>query len=103
MASRAVAPRLMRRMVESDTTNIKIGHALGARNEMKTIADEFSGLARKQSISTPAIGSAVPPTSTHRNRSRWELGDTRQLERVWIALGVLGVLAALVSLLLLTP
>ena len=46
---------LMRRMVESDTTSIKIGHALGARSEMKTIADEFRSLASSTSILTPAM------------------------------------------------
>ena len=46
---------LMRRMVESDTTSIKIGHALGARNEMKTIADEFRALVRKAGVRTPSI------------------------------------------------
>jgi 2-dehydropantoate 2-reductase len=37
---------LMRRMVESDATAIKIGHALGARQEMQLIAAEFRSLAR---------------------------------------------------------
>ena len=46
---------VMRRMIESDTANIKIGHALGARDEMRTIADEFLSLARKTSVPTPAL------------------------------------------------
>ena len=46
---------IMRRMFESDTMSIKIGHALGARDEMKTIADEFRALAAATSISTPAM------------------------------------------------
>ncbi len=46
---------VMRRMIERDTASIKIGHALGARQEMKTIADEFRSLARKTSVSTPAM------------------------------------------------
>ncbi len=46
---------LMRRRVESDATSIKIGHALGARSEMKTIADELRALAETTSAPTPAI------------------------------------------------
>jgi 2-dehydropantoate 2-reductase len=46
---------VMRRMIESDTASIKIGHALGARDEMKTIADELRSLARKTSVPTPAM------------------------------------------------
>jgi 2-dehydropantoate 2-reductase len=92
---------LMRRMVESDTTTIKIGHALGARKEMKLIADEFRALAKKTSVPTPAMdhlyqyvdpqvepiadGSAEMPLS-------WS--------GVWMALGVLAGSALLLSLLL---
>jgi 2-dehydropantoate 2-reductase len=46
---------LMKRMIESDTASIKLGHALGAREEMKTIADEFRVLAEQTSIPTPAM------------------------------------------------
>ena len=46
---------LMRQMVVSDTTSIKIGHALGARNEIKAITDEFRALAEGTSLSTPAM------------------------------------------------
>lgn len=46
---------IMRRMIASDTTGIKIGHAFGARDEMKFIADEFRALATAKSISTPAM------------------------------------------------
>jgi hypothetical protein len=88
-------------MVESDTTTIKIGHALGARKEMKLIADEFRALAKKTSVPTPAMdhlyqyvdpqvepiadGSAEMPLS-------WS--------GVWMALGVLAGSALLLSLLL---
>ncbi len=46
---------IMRRMVKSDETSVKIGHAAGARDEMQTIADEFRALAAVTSVSTPAI------------------------------------------------
>ena len=46
---------LARRMVRSDTTAIKIGHARGARDEMKLIADEFRSLAGKTSVPVPAM------------------------------------------------
>ncbi len=46
---------LMKRMVESDTTAIKMGHAQGARKEMKLIADEFRALAKETSVPTPAM------------------------------------------------
>ena len=46
---------VMKRMLEADTTNLKIGHALGARKEMKTIADEFRALVERASIATPAM------------------------------------------------
>jgi hypothetical protein len=45
----------MKRMIESDTASIKLGHAFGAREEMKTIADEFRVLAEQTSIPTPAM------------------------------------------------
>jgi 2-dehydropantoate 2-reductase len=46
---------IMRCMVESKEASVKIGHALGARNEMQTIADEFRTLSASASVSTPAI------------------------------------------------
>lgn len=46
---------VMKRMIQSETTDVKIGHAFGARHEMKTIADEFRTLAADTSIPTPAI------------------------------------------------
>ena len=85
----------MRRMVESDTTSIKIGHALGARNEMKAIADELRGLAGTTSISTPAMDRLYPyldpsaepvPAGSAEIPVNWNAGC--------IALGVFAVLAA---------
>ncbi len=46
---------MRRRMVESDETSVKIGHAAGARHEMRTIADEFRTLAASTSVATPAM------------------------------------------------
>ncbi len=45
---------IMRRMIGSDEMSVKIGHADGARDEMKTIADEFRKLSASTSVSTPA-------------------------------------------------
>jgi len=46
---------LMKRMIGSDAAGIKLGHALGARAEMMTIADEFRSLAEDTSVPTPAM------------------------------------------------
>lgn len=46
---------LMRRMLKSETTKIKIGHASEAREEMKAIALEFGNLIKKSGSQTPAI------------------------------------------------
>jgi 2-dehydropantoate 2-reductase len=90
---------LIRRAVESDTTSIKIGHARGARNETKTIAEEIRALAERTSVSTPAMErlyeyldpSAEPVADGSSEISvNWNA--------VWIALGVLALLAALSSL-----
>ena len=92
---------LMRRMVEGDATSIKIGHALGARNEMKTIADEMRGLAEATSISTPAMDRLYPyldpstepvPAGSSEIPVNWNA--------LWIALGVFAALAASLSLVL---
>jgi 2-dehydropantoate 2-reductase len=91
---------LMRRMVESDTTSIKIGHALEARHEMKTIADEFRALAAATSISTPAMDRLykyVDPSAEPIADGSAELSVN--WAGVW-ALGVaLAVLAVLISML----
>jgi 2-dehydropantoate 2-reductase len=92
---------LMRRMVESDTTSIKIGHALGARDEMKTLADEFHELIRRAGVRTPSVdilnrhldpqAEPVPDGSSEIPVS-WN--------GVWVALGVFAALAASLSLML---
>ncbi|MCH9653770.1 MAG: ketopantoate reductase family protein [Planctomycetes bacterium] len=46
---------LMRRMLEDRTASIKIGHAVEARDEMQTLADEFRKLIQKANIYTPSI------------------------------------------------
>lgn len=46
---------ITRRKLSDEAWRIKIGHALDARDEMKTIADEFRELARKSGVNTPAI------------------------------------------------
>lgn len=46
---------IIKKMVKSETTSTKIGHALSGRGEMKFIADEFRELAIKTSVPTPVI------------------------------------------------
>ena len=46
---------IARRKLDDDAWSIKIGHAVAARDEMKTIADEFHELARRSGVDTPAI------------------------------------------------
>jgi 2-dehydropantoate 2-reductase len=45
---------IMRRMMDSDEMSIKIGHAAEARDEMRTIADEFQALSASTTVATPA-------------------------------------------------
>ena len=42
-------------MIGSETTSVKIGHALQARSEMKMIADEFRVLASATLVATRAM------------------------------------------------
>lgn len=46
---------LAKRMLQSDAAAIKIGHAQGARDEMKLIAEEVQSLAERTSVPTPAM------------------------------------------------
>lgn len=46
---------LMRRMIQSPATELKLGHARGARSEMKALAEDFRRLADSAAIETPAI------------------------------------------------
>lgn len=46
---------LAKRMLASDTMAVKIGHALGARDEMRTLAEEFGELVRESGVATPSI------------------------------------------------
>ena len=90
---------LMRRTIQSDTTSIKIGHAERARNEMKTLADEFRALTAARSIATPAIDRLykyVDPSAEPIVDGSAEL--TLHWRGVW-ALGFAAVLAVLISML----
>lgn len=46
---------ITRRKLDDKAASIKIGHALGAREEMEAIANEFRELARQSGLTTPAI------------------------------------------------
>jgi 2-dehydropantoate 2-reductase len=47
---------LIRRMLTTKTAEtVLVGHAAAAREEMRQLADEFRALARKTSVSTPAM------------------------------------------------
>jgi 2-dehydropantoate 2-reductase len=92
---------IMRRMITSDATAIKIGHALEARQEMKTIAGEFQELSRKTNIPTPSIDTlngyldlGAQPISDRSAEIRVNWNG------VWIVLGVLALLAALLGLMM---
>ncbi len=90
-----------RRMVESDTTSIKIGHALAARNEMRTLADEFRELIQKADVRTPSIdilNRYVDPQVEPIPDGSSEISIN--WNGVWLALGAIAALAALLSLVL---
>jgi len=46
---------IARRKLADKSWSIKIGHAVAARNEMRTIAEEFRELVRRSGVATPAI------------------------------------------------
>ena len=46
---------IMRHRLLDEMTELKVGHANNARDEMKQIADEFRTLAQKTSVPTPAM------------------------------------------------
>lgn len=90
---------IMRRMVKSEGMSIKIGHALGARSEMQTIADEFRALAASTSVSTPAIDRLYP----YLDPSAEALSDgSADISLNWVGVWVLGLglvaVAALVAI-----
>ena len=51
---------VIRRKLDNDAWNIKIGHATAAREEMKAIANELRELASQSGIATPAIDQLRP-------------------------------------------
>ncbi len=46
---------IMKRMIASEATSIKIGHGLAARNEMALLTDDFAALASTTSVETPTM------------------------------------------------
>jgi hypothetical protein len=54
---------LMRRMMNDETTAIKIGHAEQGRAEWQCLADEFRSLIERVDVPTPSIDSAYPQLS----------------------------------------
>jgi 2-dehydropantoate 2-reductase len=92
---------LIRRAVQSETMSIKIGHALAAREEWKTIAKEIGALAESTSVSTPAIkrlNEQLDPGAALLADGSSEIPVSRNA--AWIALGALALLGALLLLLL---
>ncbi len=92
---------LIRRAVQSETTSIKIGHALAAREEVKTIAEEIGALAESTLVSTPAI----KRLNQHLDADETPVADGSSeipVDRgaAWIALGALALLVALLLLVL---
>ena len=51
---------ITRRKLDDKAASIKIGHALGAREKMKAIANEFRELSKQSGIATPAIDQLQP-------------------------------------------
>ncbi|MDC0936979.1 2-dehydropantoate 2-reductase N-terminal domain-containing protein [Pirellulales bacterium] len=51
---------ITRRKLDDEAASIKIGHALGAREEMKAIANEFRELSKQPGFATPAIDQLRP-------------------------------------------
>jgi 2-dehydropantoate 2-reductase len=88
---------LMRRMIRSETTSIKIGHADRARKEMKTIAAEFRALAAATSIATPAIDRLYE----YVDPSAEPIADgSAELPLKWSGLWALGAALAVLAVLL---
>jgi 2-dehydropantoate 2-reductase len=46
---------IMRRMIQTSDMDIKIGHAVSARAEMKVLADDLRALSAKTSVAIPAM------------------------------------------------
>ena len=79
---------IARRKLADKAWSIKIGHAVAARNEMRTIADEFRELARRSGVATPAIDQlrsyldATTPSadSPRDSRNKADCEHTREFE-----------------------
>ena len=90
---------VMRRATQSETASLKIGHALEARHEMGTIAEEIRTLAAAASVPTPALdrlhqyldpAAQTVPDGSAEIPVNWNA--------VWMALGALAISATLLSL-----
>ena len=46
---------IMRRVIRSEGTEIKIGHARAARDEMEALTAELRALAERASVATPVL------------------------------------------------
>ena len=79
---------IARRKLADEAWSIKIGHAVAARSEMRTISDEFRELVRRSGVATPAIDelrSYLDATNqsadSHRNsRIKADYEPTREVE-----------------------
>jgi|TARA_Y100000294_G_scaffold50050_1_gene47169 2-dehydropantoate 2-reductase len=88
---------IMRRMIEGEEASIKIGHALGARNEMRVLADEFRALAATASVATPALNRLC----THLDASTTPMADgSAELSLDWRGVWVAGLGLAAVAVLI---
>ncbi len=87
---------LMRRKLDDDTTSIKIGHASGARNEMKAIADEFNELARRSGVETPSIDTLRSYLEGTEPIADGSAEISVNWRPVWIAFFLFAVIAVLV-------
>jgi len=90
---------IMRRALESDTTGVKIGHALAARNEIKTLAHQLRALAQAKGVATPAadrLDRYLDPNAPPVPDGSTELSV--DWSGVWIALGGLVLAGSALSL-----
>ena len=82
---------LMRRMLNTKMAEtVMVGHANAARDEMKQIADEFRVLARKTSVSTPAMDrlyTYIDPTVPSVSEGSAQI--PMNWRGVWVGLGAL--------------
>ncbi|MCH9646748.1 MAG: hypothetical protein K0U98_00840 [Deltaproteobacteria bacterium] len=91
---------LAKKMLQSNGVDIKIGHALAARDEMRVLSKELQELIRTSGVEAPAtevLGRYVDPHTDPLADGSSQIPVRRKM--LWFGLGLLAILAVLVSLL----